>query len=459
MDKEPAALTRKYFRKGLYMSAKSIVAPPELYSLEAEQAVVGSLLMDPAIFAAVRQVIRPDDFYLRKARMVFEAIEHCSQNGGVDHLAVTDELERAGQLAQVGGASYLVELINVVPSAINAERYAEIVRNYAMRRSYVTAATQIAKLAHDADMPVDEVRNSSEGAVLACRRETDAGIHQIADVAGKVYDGIGVDREVTPTGIRPLDALLAGGLEPAVYIVAARPSMGKTAFLLEILAHICSIGQRCALFSIEMSAEQIAERLASRRARVSLQKIKQGEAHPGDVAKYTQAVGEIAGWPLVIVDRATLTANDILAAVRQEQMLHGQVRAVFIDGLWLMTAVGRHSNRVQEVGSISRDVKRVQRDLNVPVVMAHQLSRACEIRGDKRPILSDLRETGDVEQDADVVLMMYREGYYDQVHPEANVMETWVRKNRLHGPSGECVKTYWKGEYMGFEPLARDPKF
>jgi len=434
-------------------------APPALFNQEAEHAVVGSLLLDPAAFSAIRQMIRAEDFYLAKARAVFEAVEHCASNGGVDTLAVTDELERAGQLGKVGGVAYLTDLINVVPSALNVDRYAEIVRDYAVRRAYMATASQIAKLAHDGDMPLDDVRNAIEGAVLACRRETDAGIHPVATVAGQVYDGIGVERDVVPTGIQPLDKCLTGGLEPAVYIVAARPSMGKTAFLLEILAHACTIGQRCVLFSIEMSAQQIVERLAARRARVSLQKIKQRDALPGDVSKYTEAVGAISEWPLVIVDRATLTANDILAAVHQEEMLHGRVRAVFIDGLWLMTASSRQTNRVQEVGSISRDVKRVQRDLEMPIVMAHQLSRACEIRSDKRPLLSDLRETGDVEQDADVVLMMYREGYYDQTHPEANVMETWVRKNRLHGPSGECIKTFWKGEYMGFEPLAQGLKF
>ncbi|NLF02619.1 MAG: replicative DNA helicase, partial [Anaerolineales bacterium] len=177
-----------------------------------------------------------------------------------------------------------------------------------------------------------------------------------------------------------------------------------------------------------------------------------------DTSKYAKALWEVATWPLTIVDKATLTANDVLSDVQREQMQHGEVAAIFVDGLWLMTAADKHQNRVQEVGSISRDMKRVQRDLNLPIVMAHQLSRACELRSDKRPILSDLRETGDVEQDADVVLMMYREGYYDNTHPDANVVEVWIRKNRLHGPSGECVKLFWRAACMAFLPLAAPVK-
>jgi len=173
--------------------------------------------------------------------------------------------------------------------------------------------------------------------------------------------------------------------------------MGKTAFLLEMLANVCGAGRRCVLFSIEMSASQIVERLAARKAEVSLQAIRQNEAPPADTSKYAQALWEVATWPLTIVDKAMLTANDVLSDVQREQMLHGEVAAIFVDGLWLMTAADKHQNRVQEVGSISRDMKRVQRDLDMPIVMAHQLSRACELRSDKRPILSDLREcvTGD----------------------------------------------------------------
>lgn len=440
------------------MTTKKPIGPPALYNEEAELSVLGSMIIDPAAYQTVRAIISAGDYYVQKHGWVHEAIGAAIVDGGAaDFVALSDALERAGHLEQVGGMAFLTHLINAVPSSVYAEQYAQIVRDYAVRRAYVGAATQIAKAAYDLEREVPDVRNGAESAVLACRRDNDGGVHPVADVTDAVLNAIGEPSTAVPTGVGALDKAL-GGLEPAVYIVAARPSMGKTAFLLEMLANVCGAGQRCVLFSIEMSASQIVERLAARKAEVSLQAIAQKEAAPADTSKYAKALWEVATWPLTIVDKAMLTANDVLSDVQREQMQHGEVAAVFVDGLWLMTAADKHQNRVQEVGSISRDMKRVQRDLDMPIVMAHQLSRACELRSDKRPILSDLRETGDVEQDADVVLMMYREGYYDNTHPEANVVEVWIRKNRLHGPSGECVKLFWRAACMAFLPLAAPVK-
>ena len=249
------------------------------------------------------------------------------------------------------------------------------------------------------------------------------------------------------------DAL--GGLESGLYLVAGRTSMGKTAKVLQMASNIAERGEKVIVFSLEMSRDQLALRLVCSHALVEQDLIKRGVATPEDYDRLQASIKEIATWPLII-HTGSLQPGDVRAVVQREQRF-GAVAAVFVDGLWLMAASKDVENRNLELGSISRDLKLAADALGLPIVAVHQLSRAVEHRADKRPLLADLRESGRLEEDADVVLMLYREGYYNPNSPDANVAEVWVRKNRLGGPAGRCIKLYWSGKHMRFEQLQSTP--
>jgi replicative DNA helicase len=434
--------------------------PPTLFSVDAEESLLGSLLIDPSAFATVANAVSAQDVYVQRNRDIFEAIAQVASNGAVDLVAVSDALERAGKLQQVGGLARLTELITAVPSALHVQQYAEIVAGYATRRAMERAAGEVARAALDVDADVSDSLAAAEAAIAGIRRVDGDRSGTAAEVAGVVLDQFnewmsnplaeGQTRGI-PTGIRALDDMLSGLLD-GIYILAARPSMGKTAVMLQMVEGAVMRGHSALVFVIEASKEQTVERLATSHAGVSLQSIHQGRASADDYARVVKALGEVSEWPLTIIDQSTLMPADVLAHARRLQM-RGSLDVIYIDGLWLMMPKRQHSSQRENIGSISREMKRIQRTLGVPVVMTHQLSRACEQRSDKRPILSDLRETGDVEQDGDVIMFLYREGYYDPNHAQAHVMETWTRKNRLGGPSNECAKMAWVGHKMRLEPL------
>jgi replicative DNA helicase len=439
-------------------------AKPELFNADAEMALLGSLLMDPMAYTLVAPTVKAGDFYVHKNRAVFEAIEQAAHNGGVDIVAIADYLERSEKLKMVGGMPHLIELMNFVPSSVRAEQYAAIVSHYATRRTLEQAAGEIARAALDVDADIADVMARSESALASVRRVDSGKRGSAGEVAGTVLEQFnewmtnrlepGQTRGI-PTKIEKLDEMLSGLLN-GLYVLAARPSMGKTAVMLQIVEGVVSGGHHALVFIIEASKEQMMERMATGYAGVSLQEIRQGTASPEDYGSVVNALGAVADWPLTIIDQSKLTPADLLAHARREQMARA-VDAIFVDGLWLMEPDRRCRDQREAIGSISREMKRIQRELGIPVVMTHQLSRACESRRDKRPILSDLRETGDVEQDGDVIMFLYREGYYDPEHAEANVMETWIRKNRLGGPAGEVAKMAWIGKTMRLGTLAPAP--
>lgn len=410
------------------------------------------MLIDPLAYATVGPLLGPGDFFVSKNRLVYEAIGAAANDGGVDLLTIQDCLERAGNLETVGGAAYLTQLLNATPSAFRAEQYAKIIREYAARRRYLGAASDIAKAAYDTEADLGEVQARAESAVMGARREDGHRRADSHDLSSQVYERWHTLWETgqmygIPTGLGPLDDCL-GGLEPGVYVIAGRPSIGKTSVALQMASGIVSLGLRGVWFTIEMSASQVWERLATSLAGVPLKAVKEGRTTPDENQRLMDKLAEISEWPLTIFDQTTLRPGDVLAGVRQIQVEHGEVAVVFVDGLWLMTPTRERENRTQTLGGISREMKRAQGELGIPVVMMHQLSRALESRSDKRPILSDLRDSGDVEQDTDVALMLYRSGYYNLSDERANVMELWVRKNRLGGPSNEKVEMYWIGHRM-----------
>jgi len=436
--------------------------PP--HSIRAEEATLGSLLLLPDGYGLISGALEAEDFYKPQHRTLYEAIGAASRNGGVDPATVADHLGRMKQLKAAGGMPELMRLMNDVVTPFQVENYAATVADYALRRRAIGALSTAAKHLYDLETDAQTAHARAEGELMAVRRGGERHAVTAQQLASQLYDQMQdwmehplADGEVRglPTGIRALDRLL-GGLQPAQYIIAARPSMGKTAMMLQMASGIAEAGGRVVFFTIEMSAEQCGMRIASCVSQVELQQIKRGKASEHEMHRLMGTLGRIGDWPLKIIDQSTLRPGDVLSAVRREQIAHGSVVAVFVDGLWLMTPTKETGSRVQDVGSISREMKRVQRELDVPIVMAHQLNRNVEYRSDKRPLLADLRETGDVEQDADVVLMLYREGVYEPKSERANVMEILCRKNRVDGPAGTYGEAVWRGKFMRLDEMAKE---
>jgi len=429
--------------------AKAIERPN---AREAEKALIGALLINPAAYATVAPIVDAADFYLGKARFVYEAIEALKEAGEVpDVVTIADELERRGRLEEIGGVAYLAELEVNVPTALHAGQYARRVVAAAQRRGLLDAASEIAKVAYNEGAEIEEAQAQAEAAVLDTRRDGSRTV-TAAQVFGDLYEAEWADHGL-PTGIDALDKML-GGLEAGLYLLAARPSMGKTAMALQIAANLLKRGQKVVVFTLEMGAQQLALRMACSEARVELNRVKRDIAIDQELGKVTEAIGTGATWPLVI-HTGTVTAGDIRAVVQRETMRGAEVGLVVVDYLGLMAAAKQAETRNLELGAISRGLLLAAKDLDVPILALHQLNRGVDSRSERRPVLSDLRESGRLEEDADVVLMLYRDGYYWPDSERANVMEIWVRKNRLGGPAGVRCEMYWHGEYMRLEPLER----
>lgn len=425
---------------------------------EVEGAVLGILIVDGEAYVRVADRLRPEYFSRLAHKDILAAIVAVAQEGAINYVSIANWLEAAGKLDGVGGAAYLTELIYNYLSCLYLDQYIDKLRGLAQRRNLVRVASSIARDAYDMSVTVDDAQAAAQGVLLAASEDAiQTTVTSAADLASDLLTRVGAfmageaQWNTVSSGLVPLDDCLAGGLEPGVYIVAGRASVGKTSLLLQIAANIAMRGERVAIFSIEMSERELGLRLASGLARVSLHTIKSGHTTPEQNAAILNALGQISEWPLHLIDQSTLRAVDVLMISQRIALEHKDLKAVFVDGLWLMTPEGSYGNRVQELGSISKAIKRAQRQLDVPIVITHQLSRRPEYRGDKRPLLSDLRSTGDVEQDADVVLMLYREKYYDLEADDT--AEIWIRKNRLGGSSPDVVKMYWSQDIGRFERI------
>jgi len=436
--------------------------PPTLINSELETAVLGILMMDSEAYARAGTALRLDDFGERRNKLVFSAIEQAALGGNIDYVAVANLLEAQGKLEDAGGAAYLTSAMDVTSLSF-LEQYVTKLKTLSKRRRLVEIAQGILRDAYEPQRSPTDVLAALEGKLLGMASDEDTKTTVTAEaLAADLTTRIGAfisgnaRWNVVPTGIPALDECMGGGLEPGVYIIAGRASIGKTALMLQVAANILATGKRIAIFSIEMSRREIGLRLASGIARVPLRALKAGNTTSEENGDIMRALGTISEWPLHIDDRSTLRATDMLMAAQRIALEHKDLAAVFIDGLWLMTPDESYSgNRVQELTSISRGVKQAQRHLDIPIVITHQLSRGPEHRADKRPLLSDLRDSGAVEQDSDVVMMLYRDNYYD-VAAQSNA-EIWIRKNRLGGESNEMVELYWVQKYGRFERLERGP--
>lgn len=441
------------------MSSDSIVRMPP-YSLEAEQSVLGSMIIDKDAIAAASEVLAGEDFYSDAHREIYDAMLVLYEQGKpVDLITLTETLRQRGTLEGIG-AAYITELSMAVPSTANVKYYIRIVEEKAILRRLIKASNEIIQDSYEAQQDVDLILDDAEKRIfkISERRGREdfepikmalldayAKIEELSKNKGKI---IGV-----PTGFTDFD-LMTTGFHPSDFVlIAARPSMGKTSFAMNI-AQNAAVKENIpvAIFSLEMSKDQLVQRMLSSEANVELQKIRTGELEDTDWIKLVQAAGPLSQAPIFIDDTPGISVMEMRSKARRLKLEHG-LGMIVIDYLQLMSGRGRAENRQQEISEISRSLKALARELEVPVVTLSQLSRGPEARSDHRPMLSDLRDSGAIEQDADVVIFLYRDEYYNPDTEKQNIAEAIIAKQR-NGPTG-TVELVWLGQFTKFASYAK----
>ncbi|MDP8959573.1 MAG: replicative DNA helicase [Actinomycetota bacterium] len=434
--------------------------PPS--NLEAEESVLGSVMLSPDAANVVMEMLQAEDFYKPAHQVIFEAmVELYNRNQPIDAVTVSDALRRGNQLERIGGISYLTGLLDAVPATSNAGYYAGIIEEHGQRRRLVRAGSVIGELAFDTHTPVGEILDRAEQTVFAVAE------HRIGDglvpvrplltTALETIEEMGArGSEITglSTGFRDLDRKLAG-LQPAnLVIIAARPSMGKSALAVNIAQNVAAQGSAVAIFSLEMSRQELVHRMLCSLGRVDSQKLRTGQLGQQHWQKIVRAAAQLFEVPIFLDDSPSLTATDLRARCRRLKRQQ-DLGLVVVDYLQLMQSSGRAENRQQEIAEISRSLKGLARELQVPIIAVSQLNRALETRQDKRPLLGDLRESGSLEQDSDVVLFIYRDEYYHPENQEAKgLAEVIVAKHRS-GATGRIDMTFL-AEFTLFADLGRD---
>ena len=430
------------------------------HSVEAEQAVLGSMLIDPRCVPEVIDKLRPDDFYLRQNREIYETIYSMfNYSLTIDPVTVLENMKQNGYYDENLSRGYILQLMDTTPTAANVKEYIDILKDKTLlRRVYETSGDLIALIQQGTDTGQD-ILEAAEQRIYAIRQGRSArGLTPISDVLIDVYDRLSelaASESAIPgmsTGLRDLDRAISGLNKSDLILLAARPGMGKTSFALNIALNVAKSTQKTvAVFSLEMSREQLATRLLSSEACVENYRLKTGNLRETDWEKIAAAATVLNKVDIRIDDNPMLSVADMNAKCRRLDNLG----LVVIDYLQLMTSAGGQSrggeNRQQVVSDISRSLKIMAKELNVPVICLSQLSRANEKRDDKRPMLSDLRESGAIEQDADIVLFLYRDDYYNEDSEKHNIAECIVAKNR-HGETGK-VELRWMPEYTQFSTL------
>ncbi len=432
------------------------------FSMIAEQSLLGSVLIDPESFNRIADMISASDFYIAEHAQIFTAMhELYITNNEIDIVTLVDMLVKKGIYDKSGGEDYIRTIGEVVPSALNVKDYAKIVKEKSVLRRLIEACSEISDSAYGEQDEVAHIIDNAENKIFAIAqgRDTKNFVH-VRDVLMQVYDRLhllNTDKEATqgvPTGFSGLDAVLAGMKESHLILVGARPGMGKTSFALNIGTNVArQTGKKVCMFSLEMSAEQLVTRIVSSEAMIDSHKLRTGELAPEDWDSMAHTAEWLSKCDILIDDTAGITATGMKAKLRRVDNLG----LVIIDYLQLMQGDHRNDNRVQEVAEISRALKLMAKELMVPIICCAQLSRGPESRTDKKPMLSDLRDSGAIEQDADVVMFLYRDEYYktdksEGDAPESNIAEVIIAKNR-HG-STENVKMGWIGKYTKFRTLS-----
>ncbi len=434
--------------------------PP--HSIEAEEAVLGSLLIDPDAIYDVASFLKPDAFYRSQHRWIYEAIIALNERRDpIDFITLVEELRRQNRLDELGGEATVIDLINAVPTSINAQSYGRLVEAAAMRRKLIVAAGTIANLAFDEAEEINIVIDRAESTLFSISEDrTTRDLTPIKQIAAEYMERIEQLRERdsdivgVPTGFTDLDRITSGLNKSDLIIFASRPGMGKTSFQNAVaLTAARKHGKRVAIFNLEMSGEQLVQRMISAETQIDSQRLRKGQISDDEMRSFMEAIGRLSETRIFIDDTPSITPNQLRTKCRRLYAEHG-LDLIMIDYLQLMTTDRSSGNRVQEISEISRKLKGLARELDVPVLAAAQLSRAVEQRQDKHPMLSDLRDSGSIEQDADIVMFLYRDEYYNPDTTERpNIAEIAIAKHR-HGPTGS-VDLYWHGKLATFRNLQR----
>ncbi len=433
------------------MNVFSERVPPQ--NLEAEQSVLGAMLIDKEAVSAVANMLRPEDFYADKHSKLYETIVALSNRGEpVDLITTQNELRKSGHLEEVGGLNYLTSLINTVPTTANVQQYALIVEQKATLRRLQNAARRVVENCYGPEDYESTLMEAEQSIFAVTQKRSVRGYIHIRDALVTAYGHLeflysskGKTTGV-PSGFRDLDQMTSGFQASDMIIVAARPSVGKTAFTLNVARNAAILGgKRVLFFSLEMGAEQLAMRLLASEAAVDGHRLRTGQLQDQDWHRLGSALSTLSESSIYIDDTPNVPLPELRAKARRVSQEHG-LDLIIIDYLQLMSMPsrsGQNSNRQQEISEISRSLKHLARELKVPVIALSQLSRSVEQRQDKRPLLSDLRESGAIEQDADIVAFLYRDDYYDPESEKKNMVEVIVAKHR-NGPIGSIELYFMK---------------
>lgn len=430
------------------------------HDIDAEQAVLSSIFMDRDAAAEAFEMLKVEDFYAPENRAVFEAAFELYTKGiPIDAVTIKNKLEEKDVFAEIGGIETLANIVGAVGSSVNIRSYAKIVEEKSVLRKLIRLSGEISENSYKGGDTINEILDKAEKGIFNVmqNRSTDS-FTPIMDVAystfTKIEEVYNSNEKITgiPTGFVDFDSKTAGLQKSDFILIAARPSMGKTAFALNI-AQNAAVKQKVpvAIFSLEMSKEQLVNRMLCAEAFVDAQKVRTGELDTNDWNKLVEAMGVLSEAPIYIDDTPGISAMDVRAKCRRLKLEKG-LGLVVIDYLQLMSGNGRNDSRQQEISEISRSLKAVAREIDAPVIALSQLSRACEQRADHRPMLSDLRESGAIEQDADVVTFLYRDEYYFPESEKKNMAELIIAKQR-NGPTG-TVNLTWLGQYTKFANMA-----
>ena len=439
--------------------ASAAPVPPQ--NLEAEESVLGAMMISPGAIGAVSEIVDAGDFYREShAKIYRSALALYAKGEPVDAITLTDQLEERGELEDVGGRVRLHELAALVPASANASHYARIVHETATLRGLIRVGGEIARLGWERPGETGDLVDQAEQILYDLSQQRVTGEwSEIESLLKESFERItalyesGVELTGTPSGFRDLDRLTSGFQPGNLIIVAARPSMGKSALALCMAANMgVRHGIPVGLFTLEMSKAEVTQRLMCSEAKVESQRLRTGKLAPDDWPRLTAACDKLAKAPIYVDDTGSINMMEIRSKARRLKSRHPDLGLVVVDYLQLMSSAGNAENRVQEVSQISRSLKILARDLEVPIVALSQLSRAVEQRTDKRPILSDLRESGSIEQDADLVAFIYRDEYYNEESDQQGLAEVILAKHR-NGPT-DSVKLSFLKRYAKFTDLA-----
>jgi len=431
--------------------------PPQ--NIEAEESILGGILLDPEAIARILDVLIPEAFYVKAHQEIYEAtLKLHAQGKPTDLMSVTSWLSDHHLLEKVGGTLKLVQLLDRTVSAVNIDRFAALIMDKYLRRQLIGAGHEIVDLGFDTAIELDKVLDESEKKIFRLtQKRPQEGLIPISDTLVQTFSDIEklhqkVAQPGIPCGFYDLDAMTSGFGRSDLIIIAGRPSMGKTSFALNIAHNVAKDNLPVAIFSLEMSKEQLALRLLASEAGIESNKLRSGRLSQKELEPLFESLGTLSTIPIFIDDAANATVMQMRSQVRRLQAEHkGQLGLVLIDYLQLMEGGG--DNRVQELSKITRSLKGLAREVGAPVIALSQLSRAVESRTNKRPMMSDLRESGSIEQDADLIIMLYRDEYYHQDTPDRGLAEVIITKHR-NGPTG-TIKLLFQPELTKFLNLQR----